>query len=239
MPRHLLVRFLILVAIVITGFLVMRFTPLADHLTVEKISGLFDQLREIWWAPLALIAAYVVLCPLGVPASPLMITGGIVFGTVLGSAYNLLGTFLGGSATYFLGRALGRDFVLHLAGNRLKRVERVIARRGFWGMVGVRFMPLPYPLVNYCAALAGIRPALFLTTTAIGLVPGIILFTYFAATLSQLAEKDRGSVYLQFAAASLLLLLLTVIPQVLAGRKRRARHRLILAQRTGRNRLDA
>jgi uncharacterized membrane protein YdjX (TVP38/TMEM64 family)/predicted metal-dependent hydrolase len=230
-PRPLLIRFLTLVAILVTGFVVLRWTPLADQMTVERISALFDRLRETWWAPAALLACYVILCPLGVPASPMMITGGIVFGTALGSVYNTLGVFLGGASTYFLGRVLGRDFVLHLAGKRLKKVERAIARRGFWSLVGVRFLPLPFPVVNYCAALAGIRPSLFLATTAIGIVPGVVLFTYFASTLSKLAAQDRSGVYLQLALASLLLLLVTLIPQVMAGRKRRERYRLILDKR--------
>ncbi len=55
-PRHLLLRFLVLVVIVVTGFAVLRLTPLSQYLTVEKVSALFDQLRETWWAPLALIA---------------------------------------------------------------------------------------------------------------------------------------------------------------------------------------
>lgn len=233
-PRPLLLRFLMLVALVVTGFVVLRWTPLAESMTVEKISALFDRLRETWWAPLALLACYVILCPLGVPATPMMITGGVVFGTVQGSIYNLLGTFLGGAATYFLGRFLGRDFVQHLAGKKLKRVERAIARRGFWGMVGVRFLPLPYPLVNYCAALAGIRPALFLTTTAIGLTPTITLFTYFASTLSKLGAENRSGIFLQLAAASIGLLLLTLVPQIMAARKRRTRYRTIRETRRAR-----
>lgn len=231
MPRSLLIRFLTLLVIVATGFAVLRWTPLADQMTVERISELFDRLRGTWWAPAALIACYVLLCPLGVPASPLMITGGVVFGAVLGSVYNFVGLFLGGAAAYFMGRTLGRDFVLHLAGRRLKRVERAIARRGFWGLVGVRFLPLPYPLVNFCAALVGVRPALFLTTTAIGLVPGVVLITYFASTLSKLAAQDRSGVYLQLLLASLLMLLITLVPQVLAGRRRRERYRLMLEKR--------
>ena len=61
------------------------------------------------------------LCPLGVPASPMMITGGIVFGPLWGTIYNMVGTFLGGVATYFLGRSLGRDLVQHLLGEASSR----------------------------------------------------------------------------------------------------------------------
>jgi uncharacterized membrane protein YdjX (TVP38/TMEM64 family) len=233
-PRHLLLRFLVLVAIVGTGFAVLRWTPLADWLTVEKVSALLDRLRDAWWAPVALIASYIVLCPLGVPATPMMVAGGMVFGPVMGSVYNIVGTFLGGGATYFLGRGLGRGFVLHLVGNRLKRVERTIARRGFWGLVGLRFLPVPYPLVNYTAALAGVRPALFLITTAIGLIPGVAVFTYFASLLTKAASGDRSGIYVQFAVASLLLLLLTVIPQVWTMRKRRERYRELCERRQAR-----
>ncbi|HET9211491.1 MAG TPA: TVP38/TMEM64 family protein [Thermoanaerobaculia bacterium] len=233
-PRHLLLRFLVLVAIVVTGFAVLRWTPLSQYLTVEKISALFDQLRGAWWAPAALILAYVVLCPVGVPASPMMIAGGIVFGPWWGSLYNVAGTFLGGTATYFLGRGLGRDLVRHLAGNKLKRVERVIARRGFWGMVGIRFLPIPYPLVNYTAALAGIRPVLFLTTTGIGLIPGVTIYTYFASLIPKAASGDRSGLVAQGIIASASLLLLTFIPQIWAARKRRERYRELCARRQGR-----
>ena len=235
MPRHLLLRFLALIAIVGVGFAVLRWTPLADYLTVEKVAAVLERLRGAWWAPMALIASYVILCPLGVPATPMMIAGGMVFGVFLGSVYNVIGVFLGGAATYFMGRGLGRDFVLHLAGKRLKKVERAIARRGFWGLVGVRFMPLPYPLVNYCAALAGVPPGLFLTTTAIGLIPGVTVFTYFAALLTKAASGNRSGIILQFAIASVLLLLLTFIPQIWTMRKRRLRYREICGQRQARN----
>jgi uncharacterized membrane protein YdjX (TVP38/TMEM64 family) len=224
-PRHLLLRFLVLVAIVVTGFAVLRWTPVAQYLTFEKVSALLAQLREAWWAPLALIGSYVVLCPLFVPASPMMIAGGVVFGPIWGSIYNIIGTFLGGSLTYFLGRGLGRDFVRHLLGHKLKRVERAISRRGFWRLVGIRLLPIPYPLVNYTAALAGIRPSLFLSTTAIGLIPGATVFTYFFALITRAASGDRRGLYLQLVVASASMLLLTFIPQIWQARKRRERYR--------------
>jgi uncharacterized membrane protein YdjX (TVP38/TMEM64 family) len=155
----------------------------------------------------------------------MMIAGGVVFGPVWGSIYNIIGTFLGGSLTYFVGRGLGHDFVRHLLGNKLKQVERAISRRGFWRQVGIRLLPIPYPLVNYTAALAGIRPALFLTTTAIGLIPGATVFTYFASLIPRAASGDRSGLLVQFAVASASLLLLTFIPQIWTLRKRRERYR--------------
>ena len=232
-PRHLLLRFLVLVAIVGTGFAVLRWTPVADYFTVENVAAVLERLRNAWWAPAALIGSYMVLCPV-IPATPMMVAGGMVFGPVMGSVYNILGTFLGGTVTYYLGRGLGHDFVLHLLGHRLKRVERYIARRGFWSMVGARFLPVPFPLLNYSMALAGIRPALFLVTTAIGLIPGVAIFTYFASLLTKAASGHRSGIIVQFVIASLLMLLLTFIPQIWIGRKRRERYRRVREARRAR-----
>lgn len=231
-PRHLLVRFLLLVLIVGTGFAVLRWSPLADRLSWEEISATFDRLRGTWWAPAVLIAGYALLCPLGVPPTPLMIAGGMVFGTLLGSVVNVLGLVLGAATSYFLGRALGRDFVLHLGGKRVKRVERAISRRGgFWSLAGIRFVPLPFVLVNYCAALAGIPPGLFLSSSAVGLALTVPIYTYFAATISRAAGSERTGMYVQLGVALLLLVLITLIPRLWAARKRRERYCELVARR--------
>ena len=231
-PRPLLLRFLVLVVIVVTGFAVIHWTPAAQYLTIERAPALLSQLRQTWWAPLALIATYIVLCPIFVPATPMMAAGGIVFGPILGTLYNVTGAFLGGAMTYLLGLLLGRDFVRHILGNRLKKVEARIARRGFWSLVGIRFLPIPFSLVNYTAALAGVRPGLFLTTTLLGLIPVNVVFTYFASLIPRAAKGgDRTSLIIHFVCATGALILLTVIPQIWAARKRRARYQEIRARR--------
>ena len=234
-PRHLLLGFAILIVIVAGGFAALRWTPLAGVLTKDAVLATLERLRGTWWAPALLIGFYVALCPLGFPASPLMVAGGMVFGAVLGSVYNFAGVFLGGAVTYYLGRHLGRDFVRHLGGKRMRKVERAIHQQGdFWSLVGIRFLPLPYVLVNYCAALAGISPSRFLSSTGTGLAMTIPIFTYFAATLTRAASGARSGIYLQFGVAITLLVLVTLLPRVWAGRKRRARYREILAERTQR-----
>lgn len=232
-PRPLLFRFAFLVVAVGAGFAVLRFTPLHEYLTIDNLSAVLETLRGEWWAPLVLIASFIVLCPVGVPATPMLIAGGMVFGAFWGTVYNVIGTYLGGVVTYFLGRALGREFFVHLLGKRLRPVERTIARRGFWSFVGLRFLPIPYPLVNYCAAFVGVRPAFFLTTTALGLIPSLTIFTYFAATLARLGSADKTKTLIQFGVATLLIVSLAIGPQIWMARKRRRRYRELMARRRG------
>ena len=233
-PRHLIVRAAVLVAIVLVGFALLRWSPLSSLLTREAILSTLERLRGAWWSPIALIAGYALLCPVGFPPSPLMVAGGVVFGPVYGSIYNVIGIFLGAATTFFLGRHLGRDLVVHLAGKQMKRVERALTRRGgLWSLAGVRFLPLPFVLVNYGAALAGIRPGLFLGSSLLGLALSVPIFTYFAAAIARAATGGRTGVYVQLAVALILLISISLIPRIVAARRRRARYRMLQGQRAG------
>ena len=232
--RRALLRFLVLPLLVVAAFLAVRFTPLSQHLTEAQLTADLAHVRALWWAPLLLIAAYLGFSPVGMPATPLMFAGGVVFGPVFGSIYNLLGVYLAGLLTFLLGRFLGRDFVVRLAGAKLKKIERAIGRRGFWGLVALRFLPLPYPIVNYSLALAGVPLPMFVTTTVIGVTPAIVLYTYFFSTLAHATSGDRKALIVKLTVGLVCLAALTVIPQVIAARKRKARYVELKAARRGR-----
>ena len=218
-----LLRFLALPALLVAGFALLRWTPLGHQFTEERLTAAIAGLQRVWWAPALLIAGFAILSPLGVPATPLMLAGGVVFGAVYGSLYNVLGVWAGAATTYFLARLLGRDFVVQMAGERLEKVEQAIAQRGFWGLVGLRFLPLPFALVNYCAALAGVRPGLFFATTALGTAPTVSLYTYFFALLAHAGAGHRREVYWQLGLSLALLVTLTAAPQLWQIRQARRR----------------
>lgn len=227
-------RFVLLLVLLAAGFFILRFTPLAEYLEREQLTRSLEGLRQAWWSPLALLGFYGLLCPVGLPASPLVFAGGFVFGIWTGSLYNFLGTFLGAAISYGLGRVLGRDFVVQLLGETLRPVERKLSRLGFWALARIRFLPIPFPVVNYGAALTGIRPTIFLGSSALGLAPAILIYTWFAAALAEAAEGERGWLFIQLGAALLGVLLLTFIPVWWEGRKRKRRYDALRAERRGR-----
>lgn len=202
-------RFALLVAVLLAGVALLRWGPVAERLDAAELLATFRAIGAEPWAPVALVAAYVVLCPLGMPVSPLMLAGGIVFGFGAGTLLNFAGTWLGAVATFGVARLLGRDLVAELLGPRLEAIERTVERHGFWTLVRLRFVPIPYAAVNYAAALAGVRPGTFLAATAVGLAPAAALFTYFASALSRAAAGERSGVLIQLAAAFAALLVLT------------------------------
>jgi uncharacterized membrane protein YdjX (TVP38/TMEM64 family) len=221
-PRRALLRFLLLPVLLAGGYAALRWTPLAGYLSGPALAAAKGRLQHSWWAPALLVGGYLVLSPLGVPATPLMFAGGAIFGGAAGSFYNIIGVILGGEASYFLGRHLGRDLVRHFAGRRLRKVELALGRRGFWNLVAVRFLPLPFPVVNYGEALAGVRPGMFLATLALGVLPTVTIYTFFFAALEHAAAGRHTQVYIQLGVMALLLTV-TLVPQLLRARRRRAR----------------
>ncbi len=183
-PRKAWLRMALMVAILATGFALVRFTPLGELFTREQMIATLERLRAYPGFPLLLIALYGILAPMGLPMTPLVVAGAVVFGPVWGALYNTAGLVLGAMTAFYVGRALGHDFVAHFVGpGRLRRAERLFERRGFWPLVQTRFLPLPFPVVSYGAALAGVKAPQFLVTSTLGLIPATVMHSYFMSTL--------------------------------------------------------
>lgn len=209
-------------AILMGAALIFRFTPLSEWLTRDRMIELLAQLRETWWAPLALIGLYVTLSPTGLPVSPLVWGGGVVFGLWWGWLYNFIGTLLGASASFLLARALGRDLIVHMAGeNLLARVETILERHGFWTLVRVRFLPIPFAVINFGAALAGVRWPEFVGASLIGLAPSMVIWTYFGYAIFTVTAEGRQEVIRNLIIAIVLALTLSFLVPLRRRWKRR------------------
>lgn len=203
MPPVVWLRLSLFVALLLSGFALFRLTPYGEMLSEEGMVSLATQLRGVWWSPLILIGLYTIMAVLGLPTGPLLM-GGAVFGVLYGSLYNMVGLLMGAVLSYQVARILGRDFVVQVTGKRLQRAERLLEQHGFWPMVQTRFMPIPFAVVNFGAALAGVRPPLFLSATVVGLIPSTLIHTYFIAELFATRGSSRAMTLVWYAATFVL-----------------------------------
>ncbi len=195
-PRSAWLKLALLAAILAGGLALVLWTPVGDAFTRERMVALFDHWRSFWWAPLVLIGLYVVTTPLGfVPASPLVIAGGLVFGPVWGSVYNIVGLVSGAMSGYYVARALGREFVVRIAGESLRKAEQIFQRHSFWPLVQTRFLPVPFPVVSYGAAVAGVSAPMFLGSSALGITPATVVHTYFMPAMILRPTWTTGLLY--------------------------------------------
>jgi uncharacterized membrane protein YdjX (TVP38/TMEM64 family) len=222
------------VALVATGYALFRLTPLGDGLSEERIVEMLGSIRGLWWSPLILLGLYGILAPLGLPMTP-FIVGGAIFGAVFGSLYNTAGLMLGAAASFALARSLGRDFVVRVSGRRIRRAEQLFERHGFWPLVQTRFLPIPFPLVNFGAALAGISPTYFLFATVVGVVPSTVLHTFFISRMIENPGTDRLLYGAGYAASFAVLNLLIGYRWIREQLQRRRRYRELVAIRARRD----
>ena len=222
LPPEAAVRLALLLVIVAVGVVTYRWTPVGDYLTSGRLLDTLVALRSSATAPFVLIGLYVGLCPLGIPVSALMLAGGAAFGVALGSLYNIVGALLGAFVSYGIARLVGGKTLLRvLPPAPLERAERLIERYSFWALVRVRFLPIPFALVNYGAALAGVAWSRFLITTLLGLIPSTVLYTWAMATVVEAAAEQRVTMIRDLTLALLGLVLLSLSPSLLRARARR------------------
>ena len=135
------------VAILVAGYVAIRYTPLGEWTTEERIREALYDIRGIWWTPFVLLFLYAIVAPTGISMFPLTIAGA-AFGPIAGSLLNVIGIVIGAVTSFYVARALGRDFVIRVTGDRFRKTERLINRQGIWPLIQVRFMPIPYPVIN-------------------------------------------------------------------------------------------
>lgn len=139
-------------------------------------------------APLVMAAVAILPIPAEAPA----MVNGAIFGPGIGIVLTWIGSMLGAVASFELARRLGRPFAARLVGTpALERADRAVMNAGWGGLLLARFMPLiAFTPLNWGAGLTPISRWRFLWTTAIGIIPGTILFTAsgwgMAATLERL-----------------------------------------------------
>ncbi len=213
--RAPVLRFLLLAVLFAAGVWIFYAAGLDTEAGRAEVAARLAALEGAWWAPLALVGLYLLLCPLGVPASPLIAAGGAVFGPWRGFALNFAGAWLGGVLTFLLARSLGRDLVARLAGpERIARLDRLLASHGFWALFRLRFVPVPYTVVNVAAALLGFSLSHFAASTALGLAPPLLLFTWLGHLLATVAAADRAALTARALLFGLALSLIVFAPSL-------------------------
>ena len=172
-------------------------------------------LRDAWWAPTLFVAAYGLLAALNFSGLVLTLVGGALFGVIWGTVLNTLGANLGATGAYWLARLLGRDGVRFLVGDRLAVVDRFAGQGGFPWLLRLRLVPVvPFNLLNLAGGLAAMPWPMFAGATAIGILPGTVVYTWFADALVAGSREASREALLRVAVAGGALILLSFVPWI-------------------------
>lgn len=200
-PRKLL-RFIVVLLLMIGLALAWHWTPLRQWLDPEAVSAAGEYLHSTGAAPLIVIAGYVVGSLILFPVTVMILATAFIFGPLSGFLFSLFGCLAAATVTYGLGWLLGRSFVSRVAGSRLNRISRRLARHGVLVVITARILPVaPFTVVNLVAGASHIRLSEFVLGTMIGMIPGITAATLFEHQL--LAAIRKPDIYSVGALAAL------------------------------------
>ena len=180
-------------------------------------------------AACAFVLAYAAVIALSVPGAAIMtLAGGFLFGIVLGASLTVIGATLGATLLFLIARSAAGDFLRQRAGPFLARMSDGFSKDAFFYLLFLRLVPaFPFWAVNLAPALLGMGLAPFVVATALGIIPGTVVYTAFGASLGQVfdagGQVDLKTVFSPTLIAALIGLGLLALAPVVVKRFREKR----------------
>jgi uncharacterized membrane protein YdjX (TVP38/TMEM64 family) len=100
--------------------------------------------------------------------------------------YVWIGAMIGASVAFLIGRTLGREFAASLVGDRLRRYDDVIERKGFATVLYLRLIYFPFTPMNFGMGLTKVHFREYFFGTGLGILVGTFIFTFFIGTVKEI-----------------------------------------------------
>jgi uncharacterized membrane protein YdjX (TVP38/TMEM64 family) len=141
-------------------------------------------------AVLTFIAVYAAAVALSFPGAALLtVTGGVIFGTLIGGLAAVTAAALGATIIFLIAKyafsCIAGSGWTRRAAPLAEKIAAGFHKDAFCYLLFLRLVPLfPFWLINLLAASAGIAPVPFAVATALGIIPATFAFAFFGAGLS-------------------------------------------------------
>jgi uncharacterized membrane protein YdjX (TVP38/TMEM64 family) len=178
------------------------------QLSFQTLARHHDALRDfITTHEVSALAAYMVLyiaaVALSIPvATFLTLTGGVLFGALLGGIASVVGATIGAICIFLIARSAIGEYLVRRAGPLAERLAEGFRADAFSYLLFLRLVPIfPFWMVNLVPALAGVRLATFAAATALGVIPATFVFAFVGAGLDSVIAAQQAAYRSCLAAA--------------------------------------
>lgn len=182
MPKWL--RVVLVFAVIAAAFGIVIASGIDRYLTLDALAAnrawLLEQVANNTVVVVAtFIAVYAATVALSVPgAAVLTITGGFLFGTLLGALYAVIGATLGGIGIFLFVKAGLGDALTARAGSAVDRLRKGFQENALGYLLFLRLLPVfPFFVVNLAAAILGVPLRTFALATLVGIIPGSAVYS--------------------------------------------------------------
>jgi len=139
--------------------------------------------------------AYVPCTVLAIPASILTLGGGYLFGLAVGFVTDSLGSTLGATAAFMVGRTVGRSYVTSKLKDypQFQAIAIAVRKSGFKIVLLLRLVPLlPFNVLNYLLSVTPISTTSYIMASWFGMMPITLAFVYVGTTIKDIADISHG-----------------------------------------------
>lgn len=192
---------LLLLLVLITG--IATAVSYRDQLSAEAL--------QQWVAgagiagPLIFMLLYALGTVFFFPGSALTLAGGVIFGPLWGTLYNLTGATLGAALAFLVARYIAADWVERHSAGRLGKLKSGVEAEGWRFVAFVRLVPLfPFNLLNYALGMTRIRLSHYVITSYLCMLPGAIAYTWLGYAGREAVAGGEGAVQKVLLAVALL-----------------------------------
>jgi len=208
--------------------LTMLTTDFGDKLSLSSIQKGASTLKEYTEnhyvsAVLVFVLAYVAVNLWFPAAAVLTLLAGFLFGTILGAIYVDTAATLGAVVAFAVSRNFAGKWIQHRWNQQLQSFNRAISKYGSEYLLAIRMIPvMPYFLVNALAGLTKIHFTTFAWTTALGSVPGILIYCYAGQQLLTIKSVEQvltPKVMISFVLLAGFIVLVVIVRWVLIKRR--------------------
>ncbi len=114
------------------------------------------------------------------------IATGFLFGPILGTAYTLIGAFLGSAFVFIIARKYGERLAeMFFDKKELIHFHLMFKNKGVWAVFLTRLIPIfPNDLVSFAAGLTGMRFLSFNLYSTLGFIFEVVVLSYLGSELS-------------------------------------------------------
>jgi uncharacterized membrane protein YdjX (TVP38/TMEM64 family) len=205
--------------ILIAAIVALRLGWFDARRTLDVIRRLRET-RDTFAFAVLFVLIYTVFTAFSIPGTPFTIAAGAIFGAFSGAMLSWVGVMFSAALGYWLARRMGYDAAMRWVHHSFRIKRAMVQARDFPGMLRLRLLPfLPLGIVNFVGGLARAPFLSYLAATAIGSLPSLFLFSYFADALVAPATGTRRTALSSIFLASFLLLGAALAPKLLRSRR--------------------
>jgi uncharacterized membrane protein YdjX (TVP38/TMEM64 family) len=162
----------------------------------ERIFYILDWIQKLGpLGPITFIIIYIVATVFLLSGAVLTLGAGALFGVVNGVIISSIGSIIGATLAFLIGRYLVRGWISHKIekNSNFIAIDNAVAKDG-WKIVGLtRLSPvLPFVLLNYSFGITKVSLRDFFFSSWICMLPGTTLYVYIGSLLGNLATIEGG-----------------------------------------------